>query len=343
MNIDPRPAAARRKPEGPRRLRHGLKLRRKTDEPLPWPAAPWKAALEATIPPTARIEGLEYARVGQIVTLLVLPPANMSGGGGGGATSGLESPSELPRARVEAVVQGRSARPYSTIIEIVAWQRSRWDLAIDAMAREAIYAAKILSGELPTAVDELCRALGASLLPAVDETFEYSCTCGESVPCKHHAAAILILAERLAEQPLLAFNLRGMPHEIATARLQEARTLHTHGSSTAHAGGQTKSAARPFEACLADFWRPGPQLLEFERLGAGEHVPHAILRRLGPSPLQGRFPLVGLLASIYDSVRIGAQQLRSRAESSTANTPPASDPAEDTAPGASSSRSSEDV
>lgn len=313
MNVDPRAAAARRKPDGPRRLRNGLKLRRKGDDPLPWPAAPWKAALEATVPPAAQSEGMEYARVGQLVSLLVLPPASMSSGNGA-----LETSAETPKARIEAVVQGRSARPYVTCIEIVAWPRPRWDHAIDAMAREAIYAAKILSGELPAAVDDLCRSLGAALLPASDESFEYRCTCGEALPCKHHAAAILILAERLAEQPLLAFNLRGMPHEIATARLQEARTLHTHGSSSAHAGGQTKSVARPFEACLADFWRPGPQLGEFERLGAGEHVPHAILRRLGPSPLQGRFPLVGLLASIYDSVRVGAQQLRSQAESTPA-------------------------
>jgi len=28
----------------------------------------------------------------------------------------------------------------------------------------------------------------------------------------------------------------------------------------------------------------------------------ALLRRLGPSPLEGRFPLVGLLASAYESI-----------------------------------------
>ncbi|MBT7351022.1 MAG: hypothetical protein HN811_01025, partial [Phycisphaerae bacterium] len=31
-----------------------------------------------------------------------------------------------------------------------------------------------------------------------------------------------------------------------------------------------------------------------------KHVSHALLRRLGPSTLDGQFPLSGLLATIYD-------------------------------------------
>jgi hypothetical protein len=34
------------------------------------------------------------------------------------------------------------------------------------------------------------------------------------------------------------------------------------------------------------------------------------LRRLGQSPLQGKFPLVGLLASIYDSIAENGRKLR---------------------------------
>jgi hypothetical protein len=45
-----------------------------------------------------------------------------------------------------------------------------------------------------------------------------------------------------------------------------------------------------------------------------QHAPHALLRRLGPSPLPGRFPLVGLLASVYDTVAEEAIRLRDRAE-----------------------------
>ncbi len=41
---------------------------------------------------------------------------------------------------------------------------------------------------------------------------------------------------------------------------------------------------------------------------------HALLRRLGSSPLEGRFPITGLLASIYDTVSEQARRIRLDAE-----------------------------
>lgn len=294
----------RRRHDGPRRIRNGLKLRHALDEGLPWPTAVWRDALLAPIDPVAIAAGLEYARAGQTASLVILPPED-------------ERRPEGPQVRVEASVQGRSARPYKTVVGVHAWTRDQWHFAVEAMAREAIYAAKLLTGELPPAIEDLCRSIELPLLPRPSEPFAFECTCVDPKPCKHHATLTYLLAERMSETPMLAFNLRGMPHETALARLQEARALHTHGRSTAHVSAGAKVAARPFTACLADlgdFWRPGPQLAEIERAPANEHVSHALLRRLGPSPMQGRFPLVGLLASIYDSVRESAKRLREEIE-----------------------------
>ncbi|MFO0872813.1 MAG: hypothetical protein U0575_02425 [Phycisphaerales bacterium] len=312
----------KRRHDGPRRIRNGVKLRRDPDALQPWPACAWRDALMAPIEPIARAAGLDYAKAGQTASLVILPPAPGADGDAGTASA---RPAGTPHVRIEASVQGRAPRPYAVVIEIDAWTRREWDAAIDAMAREAIYSAKLLAGEIPPAVEELCRTLGPALLPRADETFGFTCTCADAKPCKHHATAIYLLAERLVEHPMLAFNLRGMPHETALARLHEARSLHTHGRSTAHAASSSKAVARPFEACFADFWRPGPQLTEFEQAPATEHLSHALLRRLGPSPMQGRFPLVGLLASIYDSVRESAQRMRAEAESGRADSTPAAD------------------
>ena len=60
------------------------------------------------------------------------------------------------------------------------------------------------------------------------------------------------------------------------------------------------------------------KLADFEQLAAQQHVPHALLRRLGSSPLGGKFPLVGLLASVQDSLRAKAIELRQRIEESGA-------------------------
>ena len=50
-------------------------------------------------------------------------------------------------------------------------------------------------------------------------------------------------------------------------------------------------------------------------------APHALLRRLGQSPLQGKFPLVGLLASIYDSMAARGRELRDRDVESVVDEP----------------------
>ena len=62
------------------------------------------------------------------------------------------------------------------------------------------------------------------------------------------------------------------------------------------------------EQAIENFWNTGTGLETFRRERRMEYAPHALLRRLGNAPLEGRFPLVGLLASIYDSVAVAARR-----------------------------------
>jgi hypothetical protein len=68
---------------------------------------------------------------------------------------------------------------------------------------------------------------------------------------------------------------------------------------------------RDLERSLENFWRPGRQIDEMPA-ETEPFAAHALLRRLGQSPLQGKFPLVGLLASIYDSMAARGRELRER-------------------------------
>lgn len=348
----------RQRPDTPRRVRNGIKVKRLPGSPMPWAASRWLETFDDIIPAAQRIEGVEYARAGQIVTFSIEPPS-----------TGAES---RPQTAVRATVQGRAARPYATTIWLRAWTSEEWTRAIEAMAREAIYGAKLLAGEVPANIDELLAAIGPALGPgspslvdapdalsggdtrkagvddrqapgaspadegspsdqgatptdtitvaseaprarahAAPEPIQVSCTCGLPMPCKHVAAVVCLLAERLAEQPLTAFELRGVPGTIVLQRLQETRSIQAHGRSSAHGASPlldgTPSA--PLESLQDDFWRPGTALYEFENEPPPDHVPHALLRRLGPSPLEGRFPLVGLLASIYDEVQAAARRM----------------------------------
>jgi uncharacterized Zn finger protein len=126
-----------------------------------------------------------------------------------------------------------------------------------------------------------------------------------------------LAAERLDEQPLEVLTLRGVPAERLLERLQQSRAMRHRGVAAAHADPLIpESTLEPpaLESCLDEYWRPGPELSNLVQRTAAEYAPHALLRRLGPSTLEGRFPLSGLLASIYDTVTAAVARLREGAE-----------------------------
>ncbi len=281
------------RPMSPRRVRNGIKLRGGDGlTARTWVAQRWLAVLEQMIAPQQRLVGLEYARSGQTITC------------------------ELGAGGVSGSVQGRAARPYETRWRIPALDADQWQRIFDAMAAEAFYSAKLLAREVPEALESLLESLRLRLVPvAADVVFE--CDCRSAAPCKHAAALGYLVAQRLNDDPLAAFELRGMPANRVRESLATARARRTTGAAAAHAEPlppQPSERATPLTQCLESFWRPGPELAELQRMPPAHHAPHALLRRMGPSPLHGRFPLVGLLASVYDTVAERAIRLRDHAE-----------------------------
>lgn len=295
MNV---PERSTRRPDAPRRVRHGVRLKRKEGvEALPERARQWLDLVHDGASPEAKLLGLEYAIAGQVASFSIVPGA------------------------VEALVQGRAPRPYPVKIECRTLDREQWDAVIQAMAREAIFAAKLLSGALPTSIDAPFEEAGCTLLPQGASELTITCPCGDPLPCKHVVAVAMLVAERIEVDPPVLLALRGLPADRVLERLQQARAMRSaSGSSVAPNASRASSvgviraatALPPIESCLHDFWRPGRQLADFDAAPPGQHAPHALLRRLGPSPIGGRFPLVGLLASAYDTIRASALRWQER-------------------------------
>ena len=277
----------------PRRVRSGIKLRDADgSRPRSWLAERWIELDDQLAPAEHLLEGREYARVGQTVSLQIGP------------------------GRIDAEVQGRSAQPYTTRLRIPVLDEQQWNRVINAMADEAVYAAKLLARELPPTARALFTSLGLELLPPI-ESVQIECSCRHDGPCKHAAAIWYLVADRLDDVPLLIFTLRGLPGDELVERLVQTRAIQSHGQAVAHADpvlAESQLLVQPLHQCLDSFWRPGPQLGQLRHMPPPQHAPHALLRRLGPSPLGGKFPLVGLLASVYDTVSQAAIRLRDRAE-----------------------------
>lgn len=290
-------ARAAQRPAMPRRVRGGLRLQSKEGPRADnWIAVRWLKLMEAAVPQDARTEGVAYARSGQTLEL------HISKGGA-----------------IEARVQGRAARPYITRLRLGALTESQWNQLVAAMSSEAMYAAKLLAGEMPTGLDELFRSMAIELLPPRADALSVECSCAESKPCKHAAAAGFLIADRLSDAPSLLFDLYGMPADHVLDKLRQVRAAQAAGGALAEdvpawLANIPGVQPPPLEASMDDFWRCGPQLAELEHAPPPQHVAHALLRRLGPSPMNGKFPLVGLLASVYDEVAEAAIRIRDRAE-----------------------------
>jgi len=178
------------------------------------------------------------------------------------------------------------------------------------MAGEARIAARLSAGRIPSTLASMLRECGQS--PFID-VLTVRCTCKDKKPCKHAAAALFLTSERLLASPLQYFELRGTDKDDLLVKLRQARTLEAKGEAKAHTS--VRAGHLPvlpkLEDCLEDFWRSSHSLKDADRAPMPAHLPHTLLRRLGNSPMDGKFPMVGLLETIYDDVSAVANKQRS--------------------------------
>lgn len=130
--------------------------------------------------------GRTYARRGQVLDIDVAP--------------GL----------VLAHVQGSRKKPYQVRIGVRAFGKTEWLAVADAMAADAWYAAKLLSGEMPQDIEDLFEKSGLTLFPESIAEVGMDCSCPDwEVPCKHIAAVFYLLAEAFDDDPFLILAWRG--------------------------------------------------------------------------------------------------------------------------------------
>ncbi len=274
-------------PLKPRRVRGGYKLSSGYNSadagPIPWTTQRWIRVIEQAASGPKLVEGIEYGRLGQTKRL------------------------EIVAGAVKGSVQGRQYRPYDVTLKVSVFSPEQWEQVVGLMSDQAMYAAKLLSGELPANIEEVFARVGVRLFPQEASEVVTSCTCGTLEPwCKHACCVASLLADQLASKPFLMFELRGIAPSDLLEHVRQRRALTSVGTTampiyTPHAEGEHPS--KPLEECLDSFWDAEPQTEEIDLPLEPPAVSHPLLRRLGPSPFAGaRFPLVGLLATCYEMV-----------------------------------------
>lgn len=132
---------------------------------------------------------------------------------------------EFREQKVIAKVQGSESDPYELSIWMDTFSDEDWDYVIKTMAERAIFAAKLLAGEMPDNIEEVFAANGLSLFPFTLKEVRSRCSCPDKAnPCKHIGAVYYLLGDRFSEDPFVLFQLRGRTKEQIVAKLRELRS-----------------------------------------------------------------------------------------------------------------------
>ena len=250
-------------PTKPRAVKGGIKAQSKRGAfGASWWAKRWIAVLESFDIGARLNRGRSYARKGQVLNV------------------------EISKGAVKAKVQGSSSRPYNITIKIKALPAADWKKLAQALSREALFAAKLLAGEMPQEIEQVFTEAGLSLFPAKLRDLETNCSCPDwSNPCKHIAAVYYLLGEEFDRDPFLIFRLRG----LSRAELIELLGAAGAGAVPRSSVPQVQTAApnmsrEPIAANADSFWRGGDLPADLFGEISLPPVSAALPKRLGSFP-----------------------------------------------------------
>jgi uncharacterized Zn finger protein len=269
-------------PSRPRRTTGGIKAQtRRGRFGESWWAERWVSVLESFDIGARLGRGRSYARAGQILDL------------------------DIAQGRVTASVQGSRPRPYAVTIEMQTLSKAQWSGLARALRTQAVFAAKLLAGEMPRDIETAFVAAGLTLFPAKSSDLLTECSCPDwSNPCKHVAAVYYLLAEEFDRDPFLLFRLRGMERSAFIGLLRGAESPQRERIGRRRQGER----AVPLASKLATFWEGGVARPPDTGEAAVPQQPALLAKRLGNFPFwRGELNLLDALEDIYGrAAAIGA-------------------------------------
>ncbi len=267
-------------PSRPRAAKYGIRTTKQHGRiGETWWSQRWIHALEMLDMGPRLARGRSYARRGQVLDLQVAPGC------------------------VTARVQGSRPTPYSVEIRLHAFSHEEWNTVIATLATQALFAAKLLAGEMPHEIEAAFDTARLPLFPSAINDLATKCSCPDwANPCKHIAAVYYLLADTFDKDPFLLFTLRGRNKDDVLRALRDVRAAH---GEPAHAALPDASQPAAPDDWLADFWRPGDDLLAFTIRPARPPAHMAVLARLGNGPFTELKPADALSAA-YDIMSTAA-------------------------------------
>jgi uncharacterized Zn finger protein len=166
---------------------------------------------------------------------------------------------------VRARVTGSDGELYDVSLRVAMLPPASWTKAIEAMSRQAVFAAELLAGQMPQDIEQAFRAAGHSLFPVKQREIETDCSCADwANPCKHVAAVHYVLGEAFDKDPFLLFELRGRTRQQVLGALSALRSGLPDDQLAAKVAKAAKGRVR----------RAAPRFVELR-----QHLPEEFERR----------------------------------------------------------------
>lgn len=205
-----------------------------------WWTKRWMAVLENQYMGAELPRGRSYAQAGQVLAL------------------------KIENGTVSATVQGAREKPHKVEIRFKPAPKKNWEKLTAILSSQAIFAAKLLSGQMPESIEEVFEEQGLSLFPKNIENLDTSCTCNTGKKsgglCRHVIAVYYILAEEFDRDPFLFMRLRGLERsklisDIGSSVKRTGRRKADYLDMELHSG--PREAGVPFTEEVSHFWNGG--------------------------------------------------------------------------------------
>jgi uncharacterized Zn finger protein len=194
---------------------------------------------------------------------------------------------EFKGAKVLAKVQGSEPEPYKVSLSLDSFSDEEWGYVIETMSQKAIFAAKLLAGEMPQNIEEVFTSNGLSLFPFTLGDVHSKCSCPDKAnPCKHIGAIYYQLGDRFSEDPFVLFQLRGRTKEQIISDLRQLRSGKTANKveNTSLVDVPPPTQQNPYPVKIDTFWTY-PEPLESSLVVIAPGVSETVLDVLGTIPL----------------------------------------------------------
>jgi uncharacterized Zn finger protein len=188
-------------------------------------------------------------------------------------------------AKVLARVQGSEVEPYKVSLSLDAFSDQEWGYVVETISQKAIFAAKLLAGEMPQNIEEVFISNGLSLFPFTLTDIHSKCSCPDQVvPCKHIGAVYYQLGDHFSEDPFVLFQLRGRTKEQIISDLRQLRSTKNVETIQEISAIQPEVSEHQYPVKIDDFWQYN-QPLESSLVVISPAVSETVLDVLGTIPL----------------------------------------------------------